>query len=66
MERFYYIDNSGYIDYVGKFDSNEDADEFMELNQINSFWLFSETYLEDFIRFASKTIAYYKESDDVR
>jgi hypothetical protein len=63
MERSYYIDDTGFIEYAGKFESLEEADQFMEDKQINSFWLFSESYLEDFIKFAQQTIEEQKQND---
>ena len=61
MERYYYIDASGFIEYVGKFNSNDDAIDFIEDTELESFWLFSQTYLENFIKFANSTMKYQKD-----
>ena len=63
MIDYYYIDDSGFIDYAGKFGSQEKVDDFLEDNQINSFMLFHEEYLEDFITFAKQAIKLKREKE---
>lgn len=55
-ENFYYIDETGFIEFAGKFKSNEEADQFLEDKQISQWFLFSETYLKDFIQTAQVKI----------
>ena len=56
MENFYYIDESGFIEYGGEFDSYDEFDNFCLQEDIQAFMIFHEEYLLDFIKFAQQTI----------
>ena len=56
MENFYYIDKSGFIEYAGRFNSYDSADNFFMKADIQAFMIFHEEYLRDFIKFADQMI----------
>lgn len=56
MENFYYIDDSGFIAHIGKFNSYEEFDDYLMKESIQASMIFHEEYLLDFIKFAQQTI----------
>ena len=62
MENFYYIGDSGFIEYAGIFDSYDSADKFFMEEEIQASMIFHEEYLKDFIKFATETIGKHYEN----
>ena len=56
MYEFYIIDHSGFIDFLGKFESKEKAQEYIDKEDVESHWLFSQPYLEDFLNFGKEIL----------
>jgi hypothetical protein len=61
MENFYYIDDSGFIAHIGKFNSYEEFDDYLMKESIQASMIFDEEYLLDFIKLAQQTIEDVKD-----
>ena len=56
MSEFYIIDGSGFIDYLGKFESHQKAEDHIEKEGIECNWLYTAEYLEDFLDFGKEIL----------